>query len=238
MDASQQKILEAAERCIPFYTEQLNQRRRMLNETVVGKQMLLKLNPNSDVTDLEEAEKQLHFNSLLNIALIELLVIMKHLMLSTNEWEKAYFLKHSYMIVHETIGRCDRYNRELNKFKNQYPELKPLYEKVSADLKLFKKTYDYPSAFSAVRNAIVAHIDPDIGVYYDAVAALDGDKVLAIINSFSSILMDFLQFSVQIAALETKRMDDQGINIDQQIEDLKAKIDQLFANAAKGILPK
>jgi hypothetical protein len=58
------------------------------------------------------------------------------------------------------------------------------------------------------------------------------------LNSFSKMLMDFLQFSAQVAVLERKRVSDQGGNLVEQIEELKTKIDQLFVDASKRRSPE
>jgi hypothetical protein len=52
------------------------------------------------------------------------------------------------------------------------------------------------------------------------------------------MLMDFLQFSAQVAVLERKRVSDQGGNLVEQIEELKTKIDQLFVDASKRRSPE
>lgn len=225
-----EKLMQAAEKGIPFYTAQLKHRRELLERSKSAQKALLKINSDSDISQLVELEKQLQFNSILNISLIELLVILKHFILSEQEWEKSFFLKHIYLTVHETVIKYDAQNQNLYQLSQRFPVVEVDYKQLGAAVKQFKKDFNYPETFSKIRNSVAAHIDADIEIYYDTLVSIQQAQVFLMATKFVNILTALLKLSSTIIELEGQQASKTSETIDQEIAIWNSKIEELFAN--------
>ena len=98
-----QKLIKTANEYIPFYTSHLDNLRGFIQIQNEGKALLTELNPKADLKIFEVLEELNGVNALITISLLDLLVVCKHMCLVEQYWERAYFIKNGYLIVHETI---------------------------------------------------------------------------------------------------------------------------------------
>ena len=194
--------------------------------------------PNNDNSHFLEIKAMHSFNALLTIALLDLYVISKRLLVSHTNWEKLFFIKQGYLIIYETIKTYGKYSQQINNLvKLKYRTLQVTYADISTNLKKFIK--EYGSDIKRVRHIIAGHIEGNFASYYDTAMSIKGETELKAITSFISIVnamwnlsFEIEQISSQEAMKELERegmgksIEEYHININLKLNKLKLQIEE------------
>ena len=130
-----------------------------------------------------------HFNNTTGVILISFLDLsigIKNLPDSKSDWEKAYFIKHSFLVILETIKKIDPQKGPSYIHQNigrNSKELRIEFERALLEIRNFAGKEIF-SKIKEVRNNIAGHIDKDLVTYYDTVRDLDGDEAAIAILEF------------------------------------------------------
>lgn len=138
-------------------------------------------------------EDNISIRALITISLLDLSVILKNICLANTDWERIFFSKHGYLIIHETIVRLRPYNSVPDikqKIDCKYPHLKSEYESVQNRIEEFKAQPIYKEKIVKSRNYIAAHIDKRFKKYYETAFNSDCDETAVSILHFLEILKD------------------------------------------------
>lgn len=174
---------------------------------------------NQDRLDKEvnQAKESLYVLTLCNIFTLDIIVSIKHLLLSETDWEKIYFSKKICTTIHETINTYDSYNTSLHRDAintNNLAQLKSFSDK----LKVFKKKYE--KILEKTRNKSDAHIDPDFIIYYDSIMEL---KTISIDNMANEFIVIISELTKVVHSVNNKTKEDLLIKTDKLIDSLNEK---------------
>lgn len=138
-------------------------------------------------------EDNISIRALIAISILDLSVVLKNLCLVDTDWERIFFAKHGYLIIHETIVRLRPYNSIPDikqKIDCKYPHLKSEYESVQERIEEFKAQPIYKEKIVKSRNSIAAHIEKRFKKYYETAFNSDCDETAVSILHFLEILKD------------------------------------------------
>lgn len=154
-------------------------------------EVIKKLNTNLDTKP--SSDKYLddlkHFNNytgLILISFLDLAICIKNLPDSNSDWEKAFFIKNSFLVILETIKKIDPQkgpsyvNQNIGKNSKK---LRTEFERALQEIRSFSEK-DVFLKIKEVRNSIAGHIDKDLRTYYNTVKKLDGDEAAIAIIEF------------------------------------------------------
>ena len=139
-------------------------------------------------------EDNISIRALIAISILDLSVVLKNLCLVDTDWERVFFVKHGYLIIHETIIRLKPYNSVPyieQKIHKKYPHLKLQYESIQKNIEEFKAQDIYKEKIVKARNCIAAHIEKRFNKYYETVIKLENaNEAAETIFYFLRILKD------------------------------------------------
>ncbi|TPV33232.1 hypothetical protein FJ651_09045 [Paucihalobacter ruber] len=125
---------------------------------------------------------------IITIAQLETSLILKGLYYSTHELEKKQLLKNGILIIYEAIKSIDEFNKTLNKYSNQYVELKNELNKYFRELKTFKKGIKFDRDIKNIRNNVAGHINKDFIEYSKFMETVDVEKSINFLIAFRYII--------------------------------------------------
>jgi len=157
-------LINACDKNIDFYTNHLASLRKLIEFQDVAKKLISEINPNPDFEDFVEMEQFNNHNGYITISLLELSVICKNLCLAKTNWEKAFFIKHGYLTIHETInklkpGKGVSYVEQIIDAK--YPILKDRFHRTLNNIECFKTKNNYKK-IEDTRHFIAGHIEKSL----------------------------------------------------------------------------
>lgn len=225
-----ENLLKECSRSLLFYTNHLENLRKNIEIIEEVKALLVEINPIADVSDFIEMEQFNNYNGYVTIAMLELSVSLKNLILSKTDWEKAFFIKNSFLIIHETAKKLKPFKGKSyieNTIRNNYPDLQIDLEILLNDIDNFRNEEKY-NKISTTRHTIAGHIEDSLKVYYDTVKELDGEEAGNLISAFLKILNRalFLTKDYSIIANARQKEKSQAINI--ELNSLFMKIQDLM----------
>jgi len=210
---------------ITVFTDHLEFLRKM-NE--INKSVKRDFNSISDKIDLDEFDflKSINdVNSLITISHLDLLVTIKSLYCSSNNWEKIFFIKHCYLTIFESFMTYDKYREFLYKtIRNKYPDLQDELREINKDIKDFRNQNKYYTEIYNIRNNIAGHISDDFELYYDTIIKFDGDETGKIVVKFLAIIRKLQNFLTKIMMKERVKEKE----FDKVILDTEEKIHNLL----------
>jgi len=133
---------------------------------------------------------------LLIVANSDLAISLKHLHLVTTDSEKLYFLKNVFLTIHEVIVAYSAKGKLINNLCNNSDEAREIYKMTAANLKKFKKDFNYESYIIPIRNNVSAHINID--AFYDETIELDTEKAIEMIRQYGE---DFLSNAITLVKI-------------------------------------
>ncbi len=188
---------------IVFYTKHLDRLRRNIAYQEKAKKLFLKLNINDDILEFTELEHLNNYNGYLTISMLDLSVNLKNLILAKTDWEKIFFIKNSYLIIHETLNKL-KPSKSKNfieeSIKNLYPSLKDRFTELMSEVDAFKKRPEYKK-IEDTRHYTAGHIEKSLKKYYDTILDLDGETAGQNIKEFLKITGKALNLTKDYAAL-------------------------------------
>ncbi len=229
-----EKLISECDTSIAFYTAHLTNLRQLNALIEQTKQLFIKLNPKTDFADFKELECFNNFNGYITIASLELAVNCKNLCIATTDWEKIFFIKNSFLVIHETINKLKPSKGSTfvqQTIEKKYPILKERFNKVLELIDYFKANIDYKK-IENTRHYAAGHIEKSLNLYYDTIFALDGEEAAQIILRFLNILSemniiitDYATFSRKIEAVEINNILDKIENAKELFTSLNKKYD-------------
>lgn len=221
-----QKLIQGCDENIIFYTEKLKQLRITLNlydEFIehFGKE-------NNDLINLK---RTINYSSYIAISFLELSVTLKNLVLAKTDWEKIFFIKNSYLTIHEILKllrpekNCTTILDE-NIKSTKDKELKNNLEKCNAKITNFRNNENY-QLIENVRHYVTGHINPSFKKYYDTILSLDGEQAGLITKDFMDILSDILILSQKAELRLLENYKERSQDIESQLKEAKAKFEEL-----------
>ncbi len=156
---------------------------------------------NSLIDEIIAIETHSKLISFFKICILDITVVYKNALSSTHLWEEMHCLRQGYLLIYEavkTYGSHSRYIKELA-FRTSDSAVK-MFDEMSAQLRKFKKDYDYEGTISQIRNSTVAHIEKDPLHFFKSLGKFDRDKAFKSIEDFVSILRNLLLLSDYIYA--------------------------------------
>ncbi|HRG39208.1 MAG TPA: hypothetical protein PK289_11815 [Bacteroidia bacterium] len=247
-----EEVVAMTDDCVRIYTPHLEYLRKTIGWFTNAKKTLHDISPYLDYSDFDEAINMHSFNSLLTISLLDLFVICKKLLTAENDWEKAFFLKHGYLTIYETIDTFNEHNQNIIKLIDtpKYNSLKGMHLSVTANLKQFKKVYSYQENIKNIRHTIAGHIDKDFINYYDTLLKIKGDDESEAILAFISILKQIETLSFEMEKISkdyvTEQLEKEGMgttieeistNFDKKLESFRQFVEEKMLELKEQLPP-
>ncbi|MCQ9634749.1 hypothetical protein MP477_07240 [Chryseobacterium sp. WG23] len=121
------------------------------------------------------------------IANSDLSISLKNLHIVKNDSEKLFFLKNIFLTIHEVIVVYSANGKLINSICKDDDQAMEACKTTAANLKKFKKDFNYDNYIIPLRNNISAHINIDS--FYDETIQIDIEKTIEMILQFGN---DFL----------------------------------------------
>jgi len=148
------------------------------------------LNPD----DVQSFKTLIDLQSLLLISMMDLAMTSRSLFITRTTPEKAFYVKHSYLLIHEFIVIFDR-DRGLKLRKlvtEKFTIMSDDCKNVVKSLSKFKKVWKYEGEMKRIRDKVSAHIEGDFELWYSIINTFDPEQCAQMIISFLSVLNEFL----------------------------------------------
>lgn len=201
------RLFEECEKSLNFYSNHLNSLRKNIDLQEKARETLLKFDPQTDVSDFIEIEKINNYNGYITIAMIDLAVNLKNLIKSQTDWEKAFFIKNSYLIIHESSKKLKPFKGKSfiqQAIENKYQELNNNLKDMLEDIDNFRDASTYEK-ISNTRHKTAGHIDDSLKLYYDTILELNGEEAGNLISEFLKILNKALNLTKEFATIANNR---------------------------------
>lgn len=166
-----------------------------------------------------------HFNNFTGgiiISLLDLCIGMKNLLLAKSDWEKAYFIKYSFLVIFETVKKIDPSKGSSYIHQNIGKTSKSLKTEFEQSLNEVRKFSEKPvfQKVKDVRNNIAGHIDKSLINYYDSFQILNGNECAIATIEFIRLIHRISNLLVQYS----KEQNDELIKINKELEEIQVKI--------------
>lgn len=189
------KLMLSCEETILAHTEQIRKIRSMLG---IYDDFIKLVDKESN--DLINIKREFSFIGQLIIPTLELSVILKNLVSAKTDWEKVFFIKHSYLIIFESLKliKPDKGSNIIEETirKHNLRDLKKEWQKISNNIQWFKN--NHYKDIENVRHYTAAHVDKNFQKYYDTIYQLDGDVAGQIIKEYMDLLQSILDLSSRV----------------------------------------
>jgi hypothetical protein len=226
------KLIEECNKNIVFYTNHLESLRKNIALQEEAKKLLNAIGPKQDYGDFAEMEQFNNYNGYITISTLDLSVNLLNLIKAQTDWEKIFFIKNSYLIIHETIKKL-KPSKEKSQIqeiiKSSYPELEKGLEDLFQDIDNFKSSVDYKK-IENTRHNTAGHIEKSLKRYFDTVQKLDGEEAANFISEFLKILNRALLLTRDYAVLANKNQKEKSKQLDTKLNDLLNKIQSFIKN--------
>lgn len=228
-------LIKTADECIPFYTSHLDKLRGFMEVQKEAKSFIANTSPEANLNIFSELENLNGVNALVTISLLDLLVVCKHLCIVKQPWERAYFIKNGYLIIHETLETYSQSQQPVLRgiISSKYPSFLPDFNDIFSTIKRFRKEHDFLKTIKGIRNTIAGHIDNDFCLYYDTTLELDGEAAGNTISVFLNILRQLQDFLTKLTVLANYKIKEESMQTEQSINDIQNKIEDLFSKFDK-----
>jgi len=226
------KITELIKECdesITFYTEHLNKLRSFIDVQEKSVTLLKDINPQVKLEEIEEISQFNNLNALLSITIIDLSVVTKNLFLAKTDWERIFFIKHSYLIIFESLKKL-RPNKGTpyveQRLFSKYKSIAPEYTSCLAAIDKFKERTEFKK-IEITRNHVAGHIDKNFRKYYQTVSNLNGQEAGLIIRDFILIINKMINVTQSYSSTALQNSLKEEDQIDEKIKILKDHFDKI-----------
>ncbi|WP_031428891.1 hypothetical protein [Flavimarina sp. Hel_I_48] len=145
MNKLEELVIECDESII-FYTRHLERMRKQISLIEKSKRVIKNCNSNADLAEFIEIENLNNYNGYLTISTLDLAVNLKNLISAKTDWEKIFFIKNSYLLIHETLNKLkppQNKNFLEKSIKESYKSLVEEFEELMQEIICFKNTSEY-----------------------------------------------------------------------------------------------
>ncbi|MFD0975412.1 hypothetical protein [Salinimicrobium gaetbulicola] len=224
------KLLIECEKSIDFHTNHLNYLRQQVGLLEEAKRLIKKANPKTDFEDFDEIENLNNYNGYLTISTLDLAVNLKHLILAKTDWEKVFFIKNSYLIIHETLNRLKPSKNDFlieKSITKDYPSLSKNLKELIEDIDKFKTSSEYKK-IEKTRHHTAGHITDSLKRYYDRISDLDGEIAAKNIIEFMKISRKALDLTKDYAILANDRSVEKNKKIEKSFVETLERLKKLI----------
>lgn len=183
-----------------------------------------------DDNSFKDIYSQLEFNGFITISYLDLSIISREIFVSKRTWEKLFYAKHAYLLIFETIKTFHYHSGEIRRLLslNLSNELKLEFKEINQVIRGFKKTYNFNSDMSKIRNKVAGHIETNFETYYDTLRLINIKKTGEILKDFVSILSSLQRFSNDLLHGYSKIAAARKENTDKEIRQLINQINEVL----------
>lgn len=220
------KLYESASNNLDFYIKHLE----LINLRITQIDKLFETFP-----DFRENESfknlyfQLEFNGLLTISILDLSLISREIFISKKTWEKLYYAKQTYLVIYETINSYNKHNKTLNDLSLKISQTnKNRLDKISKEIKAFKKRYSYSTEICDIRNKVAGHINENFKIYLSTLKLIDIENTGEMLKDFVIILTSLQKYSTDLLIDYGKIIDDEKKLTDERVNSTIDKIIELL----------
>ncbi|MCD8448051.1 hypothetical protein [Tenacibaculum finnmarkense] len=201
MNENHQELIQICNDYIKSYTERLTHLRGKIKEFEEEQRLLNDPKKNSNIDNVslknykkiyEEKIHYINFNGYLVISLLDLSVNLKNVVVSDTTWENSFFIKNSYLVIHETINKLttSKGRKFIEKsIKEEHPTLLNSLNNFIKIIENYKNAEEYENIMK-VRHHIAGHIIEKLKAYYDRIFELDKEVAIKNIMIFIGILSE------------------------------------------------
>lgn len=208
------KLILSCEETILAHTEQIRKVRSMLG---IYDDFIKLVDKESN--DLINIKREFSFIGQLIIPTLELSVILKNLVSAKTDWEKVFFIKHSYLIIFESLKliKPDKGSNIIEETirKHNLRDLEKEWEKISNNIQGFKNNR-YKN-IENVRHYTAAHVDKNFQKYYDTIYELDGEVAGQIVNEYMEILSNILILARKVTKHSSLKLREKTEDMEKEI---------------------
>lgn len=225
-----ENLIKTIDLSINFFTHHLEFLRKM-NE--MNKSYKIDFKPISDRIDIDEFDCLKNLNdvySLITISHLDSLVAIKYLYNASNNWDKIFFIKNSYLTIFETLKTYEIYRKFLYEISTiKHADLQDELKSVNLDIRNFKNEKFF-AEISLIRNEIAGHISGNFELYYDTIVKFDAEETAKIVLKFTKIiekLENFLSKTMMKEKVNKKKFDNLIEDTQEKIEIILKKLSNI-----------
>lgn len=164
--------------------------------------------------------KEMNFKGFLTLTMLEIIIIQKNMIGSSDTSEKTFFSKTAHLLIYEAINTFQKHNVVVYKLiKSRYPELNILHKEASLKLRTFKVKFKYDTTLAKIRNQIGGHIAEKFTDYYDLAKTLNHEQCDVIISEFIDVIFVFKKVSDKLAQVAFDHIQDDFAEMDLLFRD-------------------
>lgn len=204
-----ENLINSINESIVFFTNHLDslKKKNDINEILKAD-----FNDKISLNKFDFFKKINNVSSLITISHLDLLVAIKSLSNSLNNWEKIYSIKNSYLTIFETFKTYEEYRRFLYEISvNVWSNLKEELSEINLEIRNFKEKWRYETEMSKIRNSIAGHISDDFDLYYNTIINFDGEEAAKIVLAFLEIIQKLQNFLTKIMLNEISIKEEEEI---------------------------
>jgi hypothetical protein len=220
-----EKLVQACDENIVFYAKHLENLKKYLL-VIDNTNTFLDANfPEAKREDFIEAEQLINLHGFLAILFLDLSVVLKNTYLSKTSWEKNFFIKNGYLLIHEACEKLDPRKGEpyiKQQIFANHKNLKESYEGAVTNIKEFKNRPIY-NEIEEVRHKIAGHRDKKLKKHITLIESLNDKEAFLAINDFIQILNEFLKITAEYVNSANIKKPAQKLNSNQQAQFLIIK---------------
>lgn len=224
-----QKLINECDMNIAFYSTHLSTLRTIASLCEASKRMFKSIDQGAAVSDYEEIIEVNNYAGFVAISILDLSVILKGLVSAKSDWERGYFIKHSYLTIYEALKKFDRDEFKQKGFfietlfLQRYPEFTLQFSRVLEAITIFTSGEHYKKV-QRVRHNIAGHIQHSLKTYYDIVIALNGEEAAKLVSEFLKILYQFFELLKDYSLLANKKANELSEALKSKISEVQEKL--------------
>lgn len=223
------KVVTQCEENIAFYSNHLELLRGYISRIDEVTSIIKESNKNANLDGFIDMRNFINYNGYVTISSLDLSVNLKHLSEANTNWERIFFIKNSFLIIHETINKLKptigKSIIELTIYQ-KYPILRLTLKQLFDQIENFKVSVNY-SKIENARHFAAGHIEKSLKKYYNSVSVLDAEETTKYISQFIPIINLAAELIAGIAKLAHLKKIEKSKEIYPEFLKLKGIIESL-----------
>lgn len=149
---------------------------------------------------------------ILVLAQLEILLTLKSIYYSKNDFEKIHIIKRGLHTIYETKISLDKLNPTLKSIKNEFPRLDIEFRGTIELIKQMKKQINSERRIGEIRNNVSAHINANFLEYYNYLGKINLEEDLQLLVRFKLVLNEIERFLFKVR--NEKSLTNEGVSND------------------------
>lgn len=169
------------------------------------------------------------FQTFIVITQLDLAINTKNLIQSQNRWEQLFFIRNSFLVIHEIFNKIKIRNKKSfyeTIFDSKYPSLKPDFNTLLTSIENFNHAYPH---ISKIRNRAASHYENSFEKFYNSIIDVEIEETVLIIIDFYKIISlssnIWKQYSLTFNENFNKKLSILNSNIEDKLQQIKDLID-------------